>query len=72
MHVTLQAFQQVKLEHWYREANKAAHVPAKIGCSQVKPFISYTQPSFVVMEALNLDCNSILIPRPIQFFSNIQ
>ena len=72
MHATLQAFQQVKLEHWYRKANRAAHVLAKIRCSQIEPFISYTQPSFVVTEALNLDCNSILIPRPIRVFSNIQ
>ncbi|KAK7852996.1 hypothetical protein CFP56_037441 [Quercus suber] len=45
----------VKIEHYFREANGAVDSLAKYGCSRAEPFIVFSQPPFVVLEALLLD-----------------
>ena len=50
----------MKIEHYFREANGAADSLAKYGCSRAEPFVVFSQPPFVVLEALILDC--ILVP----------
>ena len=52
----------MKIEHYFREANGAANSLAKYGCSRAEPFVVFSQPPFVVLEALLLHC--ILVPIP--------
>ena len=52
---TLQVFNQVQLNHYYREANRAADSLAKIGCAQAKCFVSFVTPPLSVMKALSFD-----------------
>ena len=53
----------MKIEHYFREANGAADSLAKYGCSRAEPFIVFSQPPFVVIEALLLDCIFVPISR---------
>ena len=56
----LQAFQEVHLQHCYRETNKAANFLAKLGHSLSEPFVYYVTPTFGIMEALSNDANAVL------------
>ena len=56
----------MKIGHCFREANRAVDFLAKYGCSQVEPFIIFSQPPLAVLEALLLDCNLVPIPQSIR------
>ena len=56
---TLQAFQQVRLLHCYKEANTAADSLAKIGCVQSELFVSFVTHPLSVMEVLNYDSTHV-------------
>ena len=56
---TLQAFQQVRLLHCYKEANNAADSLAKIGSAQSELFVSFVTPPLSVMEVLNYDSTHV-------------
>ena len=59
----LQAFQEVHLQHCYRETNKVADFLAKLGHGQSDPFVYYVTPPFSIMEALSDDANAVLYNR---------
>ena len=46
----LQAFHQVQLNHYYREANQAADLLAKMGSSQQEDFVYYVTPPFILLD----------------------
>ena len=58
----LQVFQEYRVQHCYRETNRAADLLANIGHCQDKPFISFVNPPFVVLEALEYDSNDVTGP----------
>ena len=51
----LQAFHQVQLNHYYREANQAADLLAKMGSSQQEDFVYYVTPPFTPPNATMTD-----------------
>nr|POE89572.1 putative ribonuclease h protein [Quercus suber] len=53
----LQAFLMYRMQHCYRETNKAVDLLANLGRCQDESFVSYVNPPFVVMEALDYDIN---------------
>ncbi|KAK7840428.1 hypothetical protein CFP56_016726 [Quercus suber] len=55
----LQAFLEYHMQHCYRETNRVADMLANIGRCQEDSFVSYVNPPFVVMEALNYDSNAV-------------
>ena len=59
----LQAFQEVQLQHCYRETNKAADFHAKLGRSLSKPFVYYMTPPFGITEVLSNDANAVFYKR---------
>ena len=59
----LQAFQEVQLQHCYRETNKAADFLAKLRHSLSEPFVYYMTPPFGIMEVLSNDANAVLYNR---------
>ena len=59
----LQAFQEVQLQHCYRETNKAIDFLAKLGHSLSEPFVYYMTPHFGIMEVLSNDANAVLYNR---------
>ena len=59
----LQAFQEVHLQHCYRETNKVADFLAKLGHRQSDPFVYYVTPPFGILEALSNDANAVLYNR---------
>ncbi|KAK9996367.1 hypothetical protein SO802_021053 [Lithocarpus litseifolius] len=62
----LQAFQEVHLQHCYRETNKVADFLAKLGHRQSDPFVYYVTPPFGIMEALSDDAsNAVCILKPL-------
>ncbi|KAK7852979.1 hypothetical protein CFP56_037460 [Quercus suber] len=65
----LQAFLEYRMQHCFRETNKVADLLANIGRCQEDSFVSYVNPPFVVMEALNYDSNAVThtIRTPIIF-----
>ena len=62
----LQAFQEVHLQHCYKETNKVADFLAKLGHRQSDPFVYYVTPPFGIMEALSDDTNAVLYNRTIR------
>ena len=58
----LQVFQQYRVQHCYRETNRATDLLANIGRYQDEPFISFVNPPFVVLEALEYDSNDVTRP----------
>ena len=65
----LQPFQEVHLQHCYRETNKVTDFLAKLGHRQSDPFVYYVTPPFgimVLMEALSDDTNAVLYNRTIR------
>ncbi|KAK7839899.1 putative ribonuclease h protein [Quercus suber] len=65
----LQAFLEYRMQHCYRETNRVADLLANIGRCQEDSLVSYVNPPFVVMEALNYDSNAVTrtIRTPIIF-----
>ena len=59
----LQVFRQVQLSHYYREANHATDILAKIGSSQRKDFVYYVTPPFSLLDVLASDCVSDNAPN---------
>ena len=59
----LQVFRQVQLSHYYREANHATDILAKIGSSQREDFVYYVTPSFSLLDVLAFDCVSDNAPN---------
>lgn len=57
---TLQAFQVVHLQDYFKETNRAADFLAKLGHSQLDPFVYYVSPPFGIMEVLTNDANGVL------------
>ncbi|KAK7842264.1 hypothetical protein CFP56_014097 [Quercus suber] len=55
----LQAFLEYRMQHCYRETNRVADLLANLGRCQDESFVSYANPPFVVMEALNYDSNVV-------------
>ena len=60
---TLQAFQEVQLQHCFRKTNCAADFLAKLGHSQLDHFVYYVSPPFGVMEVLTIDAIGVLYTR---------
>ena len=58
----LQVFQEYRVQHCYRETNRAADLLANMGRCQDVQFISFVNPPFAVLEALEYD--SIDVNRP--------
>ena len=56
----LQDFQEYRMQHCFRETNRAAYLLANLGRCQTKPFVSYVIPPFVVMEAPDYDSNAVI------------
>nr|POE75964.1 hypothetical protein CFP56_23427 [Quercus suber] len=56
----LQAFLVYRMQHYYRETNRAADLLANLGRCQDESFVSYVNPPFVVMEALDYDTNVVI------------
>ena len=48
----LQAFKEHRMQHCFRETNKAADLLAKLGHYQAESFASYVTTSFIVMKPL--------------------
>ena len=59
----LQVFRQVQLSHYYREANHATDILAKIGSSQCEDFVYYVTPPFSLLDVLAFDCVSDNTPN---------
>ena len=55
----LQAFQEYRMQHCYRETNRVADLLANFGRCQDEPFASFENPRFVVLEALDYDSNDV-------------
>lgn len=55
----LQAFKEHRMQHCFRETNKAADLLAKLGHYQAESSASYVTTPFVVMEAHAYDSNAI-------------
>ena len=41
---SLWAFQEIKIQHYFREANKVVDLLTKVGCHQATPFLTYFYP----------------------------
>ena len=58
----LQAFQEYRMQHCYRETNRVADLLANMGRCQDVQFISFVNPPFAVLEALEYDSNDVNRP----------
>lgn len=55
----LQVFQEYRMQHCYRETNRATDLLRSLERCQIEPFVSYVTPPFVFMEALDYDSNAV-------------
>ena len=56
----LRKFQQVKMQHVYREVNKVAYGLARMGCTQQADFVTFTTPPYPKVNSLALfDINDL-------------
>ena len=61
----LQAFQEVQLQHCYRETNKAADFLAKLGHSLAEPFVYYMTPLLVLWRSYLMMLMLFCITEPL-------
>ncbi|KAF3949305.1 hypothetical protein CMV_024810 [Castanea mollissima] len=67
----LQAFHQVQLSHYFREASQVADLLAKMGSSQREDFVYYVSPPLTLLDGLAFDCASSSAPNVIRNFETI-
>nr|POE51388.1 hypothetical protein CFP56_41755 [Quercus suber] len=51
---------EYRMQHCYRETNRAADLLANLGRYQDESFVFYVNPPFVVIEALDSDINVVI------------